>query len=94
MRDSQGGSVEAASWVTAYWPDDSVKWTAHAIGTSSGGAEGYVVQPVVGSDSAAAQSGGVKVAESSESVRVDTGSLTAVFPSEIESLPMWLMFVD
>lgn len=31
LRDSQGRSLPLQSWPIAYWPDGSLKWTAHAL---------------------------------------------------------------
>lgn len=31
LTDTHGRNVPVQSWVTAYWPDGSVKWTAHAV---------------------------------------------------------------
>ena len=31
LRDGAGTSLPVQSWPTAYWPDGSLKWTAHAI---------------------------------------------------------------
>ncbi|HUR07767.1 MAG TPA: hypothetical protein VM347_34855, partial [Nonomuraea sp.] len=32
LADPEGRPVPVQSWVTATWPDGSVKWSAHAIG--------------------------------------------------------------
>ncbi|MEW1847097.1 Tat pathway signal sequence domain protein, partial [Nonomuraea angiospora] len=32
LADPEGREVPVQSWVTATWPDGSVKWSAHAIG--------------------------------------------------------------
>jgi hypothetical protein len=34
--DSTGAAAPVQSWVTAYWPDGSVKWTGHAIAAPAG----------------------------------------------------------
>jgi catechol 2,3-dioxygenase-like lactoylglutathione lyase family enzyme len=36
LRDAAGRSIPVQSWVTAYWPDGSVKWTAHAVPAGEG----------------------------------------------------------
>ncbi len=36
LNDAGGNSLPVQSWVTATWPDGSVKWTAHAIPASAG----------------------------------------------------------
>jgi len=36
LRTAGGEAVPVQSWPTAYWPDGSLKWTAHAIGADAG----------------------------------------------------------
>ncbi|MFC4010334.1 Tat pathway signal sequence domain protein [Nonomuraea purpurea] len=44
LADSDGREVPVQSWVTATWPDGSVKWSAHAIGAGRG-AFAYRIEP-------------------------------------------------
>ncbi|WP_327580876.1 Tat pathway signal sequence domain protein [Nonomuraea sp. NBC_00507] len=44
LADADGREVPVQSWVTATWPDGSVKWSAHAIGAQPGAAE-YELEP-------------------------------------------------
>ncbi|MFG1703354.1 Tat pathway signal sequence domain protein [Nonomuraea sp. M3C6] len=44
LADAGGREVPVQSWVTATWPDGSVKWTAHAIGAQPA-AESYRIEP-------------------------------------------------
>ncbi|KAI1372407.1 hypothetical protein F4677DRAFT_449525 [Hypoxylon crocopeplum] len=80
------GQVPLQSWVTAYWPDDSIKWTAHAIGSSEAVYEEYrITASTTGSsnttrDSNPSSSTGLTVNESEDSIVVDTGKITATFP--------------
>ncbi|NUS28897.1 MAG: Tat pathway signal sequence domain protein, partial [Streptomyces sp.] len=36
LTDADGKSVPVQSWPLAYWPDGSLKWTAHAVSSGSG----------------------------------------------------------
>lgn len=61
------------SWPTAYWPDGSVKWSAHAATTAAGSAaDRYFV--VKGERKAAAK--GLSIAETEESITIDTGVIS------------------
>jgi YetA-like protein len=61
------------SWVTATWPDGSVKWTAHAIGPRDDPPASYEV--VTGLEPGAPAEP-VTVARSGDDVRVSTGPVT------------------
>jgi len=43
--DGASGEVPAQSWPLAYWPDSSLKWTAHALGAASRSDAGLRVRP-------------------------------------------------
>lgn len=36
LTDASGKDVPVQSWPIAYWPDGSLKWTAHAVSSGSG----------------------------------------------------------
>ncbi|MFD4879777.1 Tat pathway signal sequence domain protein [Streptomyces sp. NPDC058420] len=36
LTDARGAAVPVQSWPIAYWPDGSLKWTAHAVSSGSG----------------------------------------------------------
>ncbi|MFF9023423.1 exo-rhamnogalacturonan lyase family protein [Streptomyces eurythermus] len=36
VTDADGGHVPVQTWPLAYWPDGSLKWTAHAVATGTG----------------------------------------------------------
>lgn len=36
LTDGDGKDVPVQSWPIAYWPDGSLKWTAHAVSSGSG----------------------------------------------------------
>jgi len=44
LLNEQGDIVLVQSWPTAFWPDGSVKWTAHAAELANAGKERYVLK--------------------------------------------------
>ncbi|KAH8884201.1 hypothetical protein GQ53DRAFT_797976 [Thozetella sp. PMI_491] len=40
---TSSGDVELQSWVTGYWPDGSIKWSAHAVPAESSAPTGYTI---------------------------------------------------
>ncbi|KAI1137306.1 hypothetical protein F5Y05DRAFT_85438 [Hypoxylon sp. FL0543] len=87
---AQGGSSEdevaLQSWVISYWPDESIKWTAHAIGGSEKVYEDYTVTASATNASNTAKkpnessASGLNVSDSENEVTINTGKVTAVFP--------------
>ncbi|MFC0623984.1 exo-rhamnogalacturonan lyase family protein [Kribbella deserti] len=61
------------SWITATWPDGSVKWSAHAIGPQELPAESYDVVP---GRQPAVPASPVQVVRDGDEVRVSTGPVT------------------
>ncbi len=64
-----GRAVPVQSWPTGFWPDGTVKWTAHAIGTEVAPAEEYLLRP----GTPAAPVAALRVTENRDVVEVDTG---------------------
>ena len=71
-----GESVPVQSWPTGWWPDGSVKWTAHAMSGASGRAAGYSLQP----GAPAAPPSAISVDDNPGRVIVDTGVVRVEFP--------------
>jgi hypothetical protein len=71
LATSTGESVPVQSWPLAYWPDGSLKWTAHAIGADAGRAEDLTLTAGAPAGTSAAATLGVT--ETSESFEIDTG---------------------
>lgn len=71
------GPVPVQSWVTATWPDGSVKWSAHAIGPQPDPAGSYELSP---GEIPAEPGSPVRIAESAESLTVHTGLVRWVVP--------------
>ncbi|MEV0600615.1 Tat pathway signal sequence domain protein [Streptomyces sp. NPDC050315] len=72
LTDGAGKEVPVQTWPLAYWPDGSLKWTAHAIGPQSA-AEKYTLK--AGRPAASAKK--VTVERKGGTVEVATGVLTA-----------------
>ncbi|MBD2872740.1 exo-rhamnogalacturonan lyase family protein [Paenibacillus arenilitoris] len=69
------GSGERAamqSWAAAYWPDGSVKWSAHAAALPDAEAEGYEVVKGEGAEAAHR----LTVRETEEQIELDNGRMT------------------
>ncbi|MFI7636313.1 Tat pathway signal sequence domain protein [Nonomuraea sp. NPDC049400] len=72
LADAEGREVPVQSWVTATWPDGSVKWSAHAIGAQPA-AYSYRIEP--GREPAAAGTP-VTVVRENGLLTVSTGVVT------------------
>ncbi|WP_228010873.1 exo-rhamnogalacturonan lyase family protein [Nonomuraea phyllanthi] len=71
-----GAQVPVQSWPIGWWPDGSVKWTAHAVSTAGPRAETYRLS----AGTAAQPSAPVTVTSEGGKTTVDTGVITVVFP--------------
>ncbi|GAB7361069.1 hypothetical protein MBLNU230_g1109t1 [Neophaeotheca triangularis] len=89
IMSTDGQEVNAQTWPTAYWPDGSIKWTAHAIAASNTTFDEYTINVSSDGGSAHASSdnhGGVTVTQNDDYVEVDTGSIAAKFPKSGHSI--------
>ncbi|WP_460796848.1 exo-rhamnogalacturonan lyase family protein [Microbacterium sp. GXF0217] len=77
-----GASIPVQSWPTGWWPDGSVKWTAHAVSGAAPRAEGYALRP----GAPAAPTTAIAVHDNPGRVRVDTGAIVIEFPKKGEHL--------
>jgi hypothetical protein len=68
---SEGAAPELQSWPLAYWPDGSLKWTAHAIGPQARPSAQYRLQPQAALSPARPE----LVSESDGLIHIDTGLL-------------------
>ncbi|WP_443025038.1 exo-rhamnogalacturonan lyase family protein [Sphingomonas sp. M1-B02] len=66
-----GEAVPSQSWPTAYWPDGSIKWTAHAIAAGEGGVD----RLSVGAGRPAVPKAPVSVRETADAIFVRMGGL-------------------
>ncbi|MEW1720342.1 Tat pathway signal sequence domain protein [Streptomyces sp. NPDC093109] len=74
LATEDGTAVPVQTWPTAYWPDGSLKWTAHAVGPTAAGADRFTLAP--GTPATAAKK--VTVSRSQRRITVDTGVIKAV----------------
>ncbi|MBB6093659.1 hypothetical protein HNQ60_002540 [Povalibacter uvarum] len=73
VRDASGSRVAVQTWPIAYWPDGSLKWTAHATSaTASLGAGPFEVVPQAAKSP---DSSSLSVRETDASIEIDTGVL-------------------
>ncbi|MDQ1909048.1 hypothetical protein RAC89_00855 [Paenibacillus sp. GD4] len=72
---SSGASIPVQSWPTAYWPDGSIKWSAHAAVLEGQGAENYTLTK--GKPAIAEQR--LRTVDHPEYIEVDTGSMVCRF---------------
>ncbi|KAF2850195.1 hypothetical protein T440DRAFT_116575 [Plenodomus tracheiphilus IPT5] len=77
-------NAQLQSWITAYWPDGSLKWTGHAIGASDSPADEYTITASSSGNStlshARRQHNGILVTNRGNEIVVDTGKIIAAFP--------------
>lgn len=64
LKNDKGDQFPVQSWVTAYWPDGSVKWTAHAAMLEG---KNFVLEPSSGSESK-----GIEIKESEKEISINT----------------------
>lgn len=81
MKDSNGNQIPVQSWPTAFWPDGSIKWTAHATVLPKDKNDNYVLQPLqksaeyqVEESNSILNSDALRVIRGEEYIEVDTGS--------------------
>ncbi|MFT7775047.1 Tat pathway signal sequence domain protein [Roseateles sp.] len=77
--DSQGKPLALQTWPLAYWPDGSLKWTAHAL---PAGADTGTAPSIRPGKSAAMASTRVSVKEQADAVEVDTGVIRCRLPRQ------------
>jgi len=78
LTSASGDSVPIQSWSTGWWPDGSVKWTAHALSDAPAKTESYRLEP----GSPATPKTALAVTEKGSQIIVDTGVVTVVFASK------------
>lgn len=71
LETASGESVPVQSWPTAFWPDGSVKWTAHAVSLRDAESDSYYItkgSPVLPQMP-------VSVTETAEHIEINTGKI-------------------
>jgi hypothetical protein len=71
VHTASGATVPVQSWPLAYWPDGSLKWTAHALGADSGQVETLTLSP--GKPDVPAKAVTVVDSGKGDSIVIDTG---------------------
>ena len=96
-----GGETQLQSWITAYWPDGSIKWSGHALPELDGVSDKYTITASgVGNATAGrlrrrVENGTqIRVTESGEGFTVNTGKMTALFPKSGDILVSSIETVD
>jgi hypothetical protein len=74
VRTAAGEAVPVQSWPLAFWPDGSLKWTAHAIPAEAGKAETLLLAP----GTPAAPTEPARVSETADGIEIDTGVIRCV----------------
>ncbi|MFJ8955095.1 Tat pathway signal sequence domain protein [Streptomyces sp. NPDC102381] len=82
LTTDSGEAVPVQSWPTGYWPDGSVKWTAHAVSGDAPRSETY--QLAAGAPAKPAAS--VSVHTGRDQYTVSTGVVDVVFPRKGDRL--------
>ncbi|MFN3860699.1 MAG: Tat pathway signal sequence domain protein [Roseateles sp.] len=75
--DAKGQPLPLQTWPLAYWPDGSLKWTAHALPAGVDAGAAPRILPGQGATAAAAR---VSVTETADTVEVETGVIRATLP--------------
>jgi YetA-like protein len=78
-----GDAIPVDTWPIGYWPDGSLKWSAHAIGHVPTKAASFVLSPASAgvADSAL---GVLKIEDGANAIIVDTGAIRITFPKSGE----------
>jgi hypothetical protein len=71
---SPDGALAAQSWPLAYWPDGSLKWTAHAIAAGLS----LPAQPQVANGAASAGKA-LTILQHADTIEIDTGVMRCIF---------------
>lgn len=77
LKAADGSDVPLQSWPLAYWPDGSLKWTAHAIPAGMGRSESLTL---LAGQASIAPASPVRVTDSADTVEVDTGVIRCRIP--------------
>ena len=82
LKSDSGEQSAVQSWPLAYWPDGSLKWTGHAIGTDTKTADSLGL--IEGKSSK--NSNRIKLIESSDSITIDTGKINCKIEKQGRSI--------
>jgi len=82
LRAKNGKLLPLQSWPTAYWPDGSLKWTAHAVPADLTAAEASTHFQVVPARKPPTPAKALTLEESSDAIDVDTGVVQCRIPKQ------------
>lgn len=74
LEDSAGKAVPVQSWPLAYWPDGSLKWTAHAVSSDASGLTLTAGEPAAPEARVTVERGGGIIRVSTGAVAVKVGT--------------------
>lgn len=76
LKDDTGASLPVQTWPTAYWPDGSLKWTAHAIPAGVGKLLHMQIEPGVPAQPEKA----IQVSDTGSGIVINTGEIECTIP--------------
>ena len=82
LTSENGSAVPVQSWPLGYWPDGSLKWTAHAVPGDVERASTFVLAP----GPAAEPTQHLSASETDDLIQVDTGVITATLAKKGDSI--------
>lgn len=71
VRDASGNAIVSQMWPIAYWPDGSIKWTAHALLPAIGAKGPFTIAP----GESAAPPKPIRIEKQGDQIVVDTGTI-------------------
>ncbi|MRW91430.1 Tat pathway signal sequence domain protein [Duganella sp. FT80W] len=83
LTTADGKPVAMQSWPLAWWPDGSLKWTAHALPANAGLASGLRLAAV---DKPPATTDTLKLEQRADAIVVDTGVIRCTIPKRGEAV--------
>jgi hypothetical protein len=90
LQNELGETVASQSWPLAYWPDGSLKWTAHAIGSQKGLSDTFQLSVSVSAkagkqtsvNTAKLQQKKLQLVEEPGAIKIDTGIIQVEFAKD------------
>ncbi len=73
LRNADGADAPVQSWPLAYWPDGTLKWTAHAVPPGACATAGFEIAP----GTPAAPSTLLRATDGADEISIDTGMIQA-----------------
>lgn len=80
LATADGKPVAMQSWPLAWWPDGSLKWTAHALPANAGLAADLLIKPAAAPAAAPAPAAVLKLEQGADAIVIDTGVIRCTVP--------------